>query len=62
MAGGKNSAIDGWWNPDSPSAASGRIVARLDRAVSCRSKAPAGVPRKGHATGTRPSWVVRLEA
>lgn len=34
MGGGKNSAIDGLWNPDSPSAASGRIVARLDRAVS----------------------------
>jgi hypothetical protein len=34
IAPGKNSAIDGLWNPDSPSAASGRIVARLNRAVS----------------------------
>jgi len=47
MGCGKNSAIDGLWNPDSPSAASGRIVARLDRAVSCRSKAPAVDPRDG---------------
>jgi len=46
MAGGKNSAIDGLWNPDSPSAANGRIVARLDRAVSCESKAPTGVPER----------------
>jgi hypothetical protein len=47
MAGGKNSAIDGVWNPDSPSAASGRIVARLDRAVSWGSKAPTGDPGCG---------------
>jgi hypothetical protein len=54
---GKNSAIDGLWNPDSPSAASGRIVARLDRAISYRSKAPAVVPvlRCAHP-GARPSW------
>lgn len=35
IASGKNSAIDGAWNPlSSPEAASGRIVATVDRAVS----------------------------
>jgi len=59
MAGGKKSISEGAWNPPLPSSvASGRIVARLDRAVSWWSCA-SGVPHQcGHRRGAGPSWMV----
>jgi hypothetical protein len=57
MAGGKKSEIEGAWNPLSPSsAASGRIVARLNRAFSCGRVRR--VPHQcGHEHGAVPSWM-----
>ncbi len=58
MAGGKKSAREGAWKPPLPSssAASGRIVARLNRAVSCGRWRR--VPRQcGHEHGVGPSWM-----
>ena len=57
MAGGKKSAIEGAWKPPPPSsAASGRIVARLNRAVSCGRVRR--VPHQcGHEHGAGPSWM-----
>jgi hypothetical protein len=57
MAGGKKSAIVGPWNSAPPSsAASGRIVARLNRAVSCGRVRR--VPHQcGHEHGAGPFWM-----
>ena len=60
MAGGKKSASEGGWNvpPPSSSAASGRIVARLNRAVSCGRVRR--VPHQcGHEHGAGPSWMAK---
>jgi hypothetical protein len=58
MAGGKKSISEGAWNPPLPSSvASGRIVARLDRAVSWWSCAPRRPHQCGHRHGAGPSWM-----
>jgi len=60
MAGGKKSASEGGWKlpPPSSSAASGRIVARLNRAVSCGRVRR--VPHQcGHEHGAGPSWMAK---
>jgi hypothetical protein len=59
MAGGKKSAIVGPWKPPSPSsAASGRIVARLNRAVS-RGRVRRVPHQCGHQHGAGPSWMAK---